>query len=170
MEKSSTEAKTLTVKTGSTISLAKGMQFAQRKEATLHIKNFALAQGKCAVTCPAKSGGSNTLFVCSSKTPCSFYVQLIKSQRQNKFDYHISSLNFNHEGCSGAVKVTTAQVATMAAAAAAVHANSALDGPSLQDKIKALEGVHVPKRMMYRVRETLLEGTAPDYAEGCTPC
>jgi hypothetical protein len=94
-------------------------------------------------------------------------VQLNKSHRQNKFDYHVSSLNFNHEGYSGAVKVTAAQVAAMATAATAVHTSSTLDGPSLQDKIKALEGVHVPKRMMYRVRETLLEDTALNNAERC---
>ncbi|KAF4128134.1 SWIM zinc finger domain-containing protein [Phytophthora infestans] len=108
MDVPSTGPTTLGVKTGSTISLAKGMQFAQRKEATLHIKNFAQAQGKRAITCQAKSGGNNRLYVCASKTNCSFHTQLIKSQRQNYFEYHISSLNVAHEGCSGTVKVTAA--------------------------------------------------------------
>ncbi|KAF4136132.1 hypothetical protein GN958_ATG14690 [Phytophthora infestans] len=167
MDVPSTGPTTLSVKTGSTISLAKGMQFAQRKEATLHIKNFALAQGKRAITCQAKSGGNNTLYVCASKTNRSFHVQLIKSQRQNYFEYHISSLNVAHEGCSGTVKVTAAQAAAMATTVAAVHSKSALDEPSIQDKVKELEGVHVPTRMMYRVREVLMEDTALDYAEGC---
>jgi hypothetical protein len=42
-----------------------------------------------------------------------------------------------------------------------------MDGPSLRDKIKTLEGVDVPIRMLYRVQKTLVEDIASDYMEGC---
>ncbi|KAG1684705.1 hypothetical protein DVH05_010589 [Phytophthora capsici] len=139
MDVPSTGPKALSVKTGSTISLAKGMQFARREEATLHIKNFVLARGKLASTCQAKSGGKNTLYVCASKTNCSFHVQLIKSQRENCFECHISALNLAQDGCSGTVKVTAVQVAAMATTVAAVHSKLHLMDPSYETKSRNLK-------------------------------
>ncbi|KAF4040147.1 hypothetical protein GN244_ATG07576 [Phytophthora infestans] len=80
MDDASTEIATITGKAGFAVSLAKGMQFFQRKGAALYINNFALAQEKRSLTCQGKSGGNDTLYVCSTKMKCSLYVQLIMSQ------------------------------------------------------------------------------------------
>jgi hypothetical protein len=61
------------------ISIVEGMRFATRQEATLYVKNFAIAQGKQAVTDRKLSEGHGNVYVCSSRTPCTFIVtRLVK--------------------------------------------------------------------------------------------
>jgi hypothetical protein len=163
------ESVVVTDTTGQELCLRRKMQFTTRPIATQHIKDFALAQGKCAMTStdPSKTGGSSTLYVCSSATPCSFYVRVVKTQRRNCNFIYIGSFNAAHEGCSGVPKPTTRQVSRMQTAVAAVHSDSALQGPSLSAKIQALEGITVPMRTLYRAREVLLQDTSSDYLNGC---
>lgn len=145
------------------------MKFFDHSAATSFIKDFALAQGKCAMisTDRRKSGGSSTLYVCKSSTPCSFFVRLVKSQRRDTNFFYVSSFNPAHDGCSGVAIPTAKQVTLMATASAACHSDSALTGPSLQSKIQTLEGVNVSLRKLYRAREVLLQDTASDYLKGC---
>ncbi|KAG3239949.1 hypothetical protein PI124_g15131 [Phytophthora idaei] len=57
---------------GRSISLCIGMRFATRQDETLHIKDFALVQGKQALLNLKLTGGTANMYVCSTITKCSF--------------------------------------------------------------------------------------------------
>jgi hypothetical protein len=67
---------------GRSISLRLKMIFESRPEATAHIQDFVLAQGKRAVQYRKRSGGNRTVFVCKSKTQCSFEEIAWQSKRK----------------------------------------------------------------------------------------
>ncbi|KAG6948133.1 hypothetical protein JG688_00015231 [Phytophthora aleatoria] len=50
------------------------MRFATRQDETLHIKDFALVQGKQALLNLKLTGGTANMYVCSTITKCSFEV------------------------------------------------------------------------------------------------
>ncbi|KAG6957508.1 hypothetical protein JG687_00009940 [Phytophthora cactorum] len=89
---------------GRSIPLCIGMRFAIRQDATLHIKNFSLVQGKQAVLNLKPSGGTANVYVCSSKTKCSFEVRVLRSKSTLASDFFVSSFNAEHNVCTGFAK------------------------------------------------------------------
>ncbi|KAG2783249.1 hypothetical protein PC116_g27407 [Phytophthora cactorum] len=88
------------------------MRFATRQGATLHIKDFALVQSKQALLDLKLTGGTANVYVCSSKTKCSFEVRVLRWKSTLASDYFVSSFSAEHNGCSGFAKATAVQRAT----------------------------------------------------------
>ncbi|KAG6942830.1 hypothetical protein JG688_00017897, partial [Phytophthora aleatoria] len=86
---------------GRSISLCIGMRLATRLDATLHKKDFALVQGEQTLLNLQLTGGTANVYVCSSKTKCSFEVRVLRSKSTLASDYFVSSFIAEHNGCSG---------------------------------------------------------------------
>ncbi|KAG3019651.1 hypothetical protein JG687_00014059 [Phytophthora cactorum] len=98
---------------GRSISLCIGMRFATRQDESLHIKDFALVQGKQALLNLKPTRGTANVYVCSSKTKCSFKVRVLGSKSTLASDCFVSSFGAEHNGCSGFAKATAVQIASM---------------------------------------------------------
>jgi hypothetical protein len=130
-----------------------GKRFADRKECSVFVQNLALSQGKRAVVDKKRSGGKSVIFICSSQTPCSFQVRILKSMQRNVHWYFVSSTVLEHNGCTGYKKATRRQVEELQVAVGAVAVSPSTPARVLMDQIKITNGVAVPSRMMYRARD-----------------
>ncbi|KAG3055800.1 hypothetical protein PI124_g24016 [Phytophthora idaei] len=98
---------------GRSISLCIGMRFATRQDATLHIKDLVLVQGKQALLNMKPSGGTANVYVCSRKTKCSFEVRVFRSKSTLTSDFFVGSFSAEHNGCTSFAKATAVQIASM---------------------------------------------------------
>ncbi|KAG6942564.1 hypothetical protein JG688_00018048, partial [Phytophthora aleatoria] len=60
------------------------------------------------------TGGTGNVYVCSSKTKCSFEVRVLRSKSTFASDYFANSFSAEHNGYSGFAKATAVQIATVA--------------------------------------------------------
>jgi hypothetical protein len=139
------------------------MLFTDRKTCTSFVQDLALSQGKRAVVDKQLSGGRNIVYRCSSKTPCSFIVRVLRSRDKNVHGFFVSSFVLEHHGCTGSASVTARQVTQLLSTRSAVAANQRIPARVLQAQVRASEAVAVPQRMAYRARDAIASELLGDY-------
>ncbi|KAG6952865.1 hypothetical protein JG688_00013075 [Phytophthora aleatoria] len=72
---------------------------------------------------PSHVTPSTNVYVCSSKTKCSFEVRVLRSKSTLASDYFVSSFGAKHNSCNGFAKATAVQIASMSQARAATLSN-----------------------------------------------
>lgn len=87
---------------GVTLTLAMNQQFKDRAAIKQAVRAFAEAQGKAVIIQRKTNGGNNFVYVCKSKTPCSFYVKVRRTLRHTTTTHVICGLHAEHGAeCSG---------------------------------------------------------------------
>lgn len=153
----------VTATDGRTLTLRRGMTFADRPTATAFFQDFAKAQGKRLVINKKKSGGAQYEYVCDSGTPCSFKIKLLKSRSANASHFFVSSFDASHpETCSGAAKLTVRQ----AAAALQQTGATVASVKELQEELSRASGETISARKAYRVRDKILNMAAGQFQRG----
>ena len=92
-------------------------------------------------------------------------VRVSRSRSREYNGYKISYLELDHKGCTGVSKISARQVANLSSAQAAVLADCSIKGKALQTQVKSMEGIVVPKRMMYRARDSINDDIDGGYAK-----
>ena len=129
----------------------------ERRDATQHIQDIALKQGKRAVV--LKKGGTMSKLACSSPTTCNWKVNLIKSRRKTGSYWYVSSANLNHTNCTGVLKPTKRQVVNSETVRAAVLADQGISGGALGHQLQQQESLTCSKDMLWRAKEQILKET-----------
>ncbi|KAH9095697.1 hypothetical protein Ae201684P_015496 [Aphanomyces euteiches] len=141
----------------------KNMTFKDRKSCTTFLQDFVLSQGKRLVVDKKASGGKSVIFRCSSPTPCSFEVRVLKSKKKNVHGYFVSSCVLEHHGCTGHARPTCRQISELEVTQAAVTANPKASARSLIGQVRQTNAIECSQRMMYRVQTKITEENLGDY-------
>ncbi|KAG6961510.1 hypothetical protein JG688_00009041, partial [Phytophthora aleatoria] len=130
-------------------------------------KDFSLVQGKQAVLNLKLSGGTANVYVCSSKTKCSFEVRVLRSKSTLASDFFVSSFNAEHNVCTGFAKAALSRSLGPLHVHAATLSNPNVSAKALIEQVHRVEGVQVSQRMGYRVRDAIGKEASGGYQRSC---
>ncbi|TYZ58056.1 hypothetical protein PybrP1_001287 [[Pythium] brassicae (nom. inval.)] len=154
----------VTLHDGSTLTLFERQEFRSREELKDFVHDFALAQGKRARVDRTASGGNNTTFICTSRTPCSFTVRTLRVKPSGR--HCVRSFVAAHgPECSGKPAVTKRQVLQQMAKLE-TGPTLALSGADVQAMVKTLQGVDVSARVASDARVELVGRALKDALAG----
>ncbi|CAI5724155.1 unnamed protein product [Peronospora destructor] len=141
-----------------------GLAFDTGTEGVFAVQDYALANQKSVRV--ERASGSDRRLICSSETPCDFFVQIYRQRLSDKKTFgkwYIASMQLIHsEHCNSIQRLTSRQIAELPAFMAAVQANSATSIEALVATVQEQHGVTLDKqiRLVYRARDLVRKGKA----------
>ena len=140
-----------------------GQDYVDGKEAYQAIRHYALQCNKSVKL--ANNGGSSKRVVCTSEG-CSFYIQLVKMQKQiTARPWYISSAELNHLNCTSQAKPRAKELASLSTVLSAVGANSKIEAKSLRQQVQDVHAIDTSTNMrtLYRARTLAREKFLGDF-------
>ncbi|CAH0487247.1 unnamed protein product [Peronospora farinosa] len=134
-----------------------GLAFDTGTEGVFAVQDYALVNQKSVRV--ERASGSDRRVICSSETPCDFFVQIYRqclSDTKTNGKWYIASMRLIHsEHCNSSQRLTSRQIAELPAFMAAVQANFTTSIESLVTTVQAQHGVVLDKqiRLVYRARD-----------------
>ena len=129
------------------------------KCSTEYIRDLCFKQGKRAVV--SKSGGSFKQFTCSSQTPCSWVVNVVRSRKKGEESYwYVSSADIGHKNCTGFAKASTKQLEKSAVLNAAVLSDNKISQSALAGQLKLQEQFINKPVVVYLAKQNVLRKNA----------
>lgn len=162
--RASSGPETVTLHDGTTLTLHERQEFGSREELKDFVHDFALAQGKRARVDRTASGGNNTTFICTSRTPCGFTVRSLRAKPSGR---HVvrSFVAAHGPECTGKPAVTKRQVLKQMEKLETAP-TLALSGADVQAMVKTLQGVDVSARVASDARVELVGRALKDALAG----